>query len=95
MLPEERLRLLNCLNQLTAQDLDKLIFALQPPPGLLPSDRAAQGDRVVALLSWAESSTGRGLVEIEAFLHKLKPLKRAIATIILVGPQKFRPSGPV
>jgi len=87
MLPEERLRLLNCLNQLTAQDLDKLIFALQPPPGLLPSDRAAQGDRVVALLSWAESSTGRGLVEIEAFLHKLNQQDPLVSNL---GPNPYK-----
>lgn len=87
MSPEERLRLLNRLNQLTAQHLDKLIFALQPPSGILPSDKAAQGDRVVALLSWAESSTGPGLGEVEEFLIKLD---QGDPLVIDLGPNPYK-----
>ncbi|MFM7448130.1 MAG: pentapeptide repeat-containing protein [Leptolyngbyaceae cyanobacterium] len=87
MSPEERLRLLNRLNQLTAQNLDKLIFALQPPSGILPSDKAAQGDRVVALLSWAESSTGPGLGEVEEFLIKLD---QGDPLVINLGPNPYK-----
>ena len=40
----------------------------------MPPQVAPQGDRVAALLQWAESTTGRGLNDIQTFLNQLPTL---------------------
>lgn len=59
--PQERLALMARLNALPDPSFKMLVFALNPPAGILPSDLAAQGDRVFTLLNWVEGVTGPGL----------------------------------
>ena len=61
----DRQQLFETLNNLTPQELGKLLFAIKPPAGIVPPQVAPQGDRVAALLQWAESTTGRGLNDIQ------------------------------
>jgi hypothetical protein len=58
----DRLALFNALTALPPPQFGQLVFALNPPAGVVPGSGAAQGDRVSALLSWAESLSGCGLV---------------------------------
>jgi tetratricopeptide (TPR) repeat protein len=74
MTAENRLALFNRLMALVSPDFEKLLFALEPPPGLVPGDTAAQAMRVSALLNWAESPTGRGLDEVEELFGRLATL---------------------
>jgi hypothetical protein len=67
----ERLVLVQKLNALAPQQLNMLIFALDPPPGLIPPMPAAQGDRTFALLSWAEGSGGCGLLHVQQILDTI------------------------
>jgi|SRR5689334_855470 len=57
----ERLQLNSDLNAMAPGQFNMIIFALNPPPGLIPPMPAAQADRASALLGWAESPTGCGL----------------------------------
>lgn len=63
-----RLVLIQKLNALPAQQFNMLVFALNPPAGLIPPMPAPQGDRTFALLSWAEGSGGCGLPQIQQVL---------------------------
>jgi pimeloyl-ACP methyl ester carboxylesterase len=56
-----RLGLIQQLNGLSLVQFNAVVFALQPPTGLMPPPSASQGDRVFALLSWAEGTGGCGL----------------------------------
>jgi TIR domain/NYN domain len=69
----ERLALIEKLNALATQLFNMLLFALNPPPGLVPPMPAAQGDRTFALLSWAESSGGCGLAKVLEMLQLVNP----------------------
>ena len=71
--PLSRFDLFRVLTALTAQELSQLIFALKPPAGIMPSEAAPGGDRVSALLNWAESPTGKGLDEVQALLRQMLP----------------------
>jgi hypothetical protein len=66
-----RASLFDLLSALTVQEFDRLVFVLQPPAGIVPAQVAPQGSRVAALLSWAESPSGRGLDEIHGLLNEL------------------------
>ncbi|HEX7180679.1 MAG TPA: toll/interleukin-1 receptor domain-containing protein [Thermoanaerobaculia bacterium] len=66
--PDERFALMGKLNALPPQQLNMILFALRPPPGLIPPMPAPQGDRVVTLLNWAESPGGCGLGEVQRLL---------------------------
>ena len=63
--------LIRQLNALSAQQLNMLIFALNPPPGAIPPMPAAQGDRTFALLSWAEGPGGGGALQIQQVLDAI------------------------
>ena len=71
--PLSRFALFRALSALTAPELSQLVFVLKPPAGVMPSEAAPGGDRVSALLNWAESSTGRGLGEVQSLLRKILP----------------------
>ena len=73
--PLERLALITALNSLPDPSFKMLVFALQPPAGVLPSDLAAQGNRVFTLLQWVEG-TGPGLGLLQDILSQItgKPL---------------------
>jgi pimeloyl-ACP methyl ester carboxylesterase len=49
-----------------------LLFALDPPIGLVPPMPTPQGDRMSALLTWAEGPTGGGLSVIQELLDELE-----------------------
>ncbi|MGB3491414.1 MAG: serine protease [Elainellaceae cyanobacterium] len=68
---KERLALSRNLNGLTVQEFNEVLFLLDPPKGLIPPPSASQGDRVFALLSWAQSTTGRGLGEVKTALDDI------------------------
>jgi hypothetical protein len=66
-----RLQLYSNLNRTPPSQFNMLVFALNPPPGLIPPMPAAQADRSSALLGWAESSSGCGLRAIEEVLRQV------------------------
>lgn len=68
LLPAERLTLIQTLNALPGPQFNELVFALNPPPGNIPSNSAPQGSRSAALLQWVESPIGPGLADLEAVL---------------------------
>ena len=64
-----RLELMNRLSSLPPTQLDKVIFALNPVKGTIPPIVASSGNRVSALLAWAESPVGCGLKKVEQVLE--------------------------
>ncbi|BAY11379.1 FxSxx-COOH system tetratricopeptide repeat protein [Calothrix sp. NIES-2098] len=70
----DRFALIKLLNEITPQDLDKLLFAVDAPNSVVPPLTAPQGDRVAALLRWAEAPTGCGLQLLQQELAKIIPL---------------------
>jgi hypothetical protein len=71
MSPKERFELFNTLNRLTESELEQIIFALSPPPGVMPGKSASQGEKVAVLLNWAESLTGTGLKKVNTLVKGL------------------------
>ncbi|WP_216351304.1 SEFIR domain-containing protein [Leptolyngbya sp. 'hensonii'] len=65
----ERLKLVQMLNALTAQQFNMMVFALNPPPGMIPPLSASQADRVYMLLNWVESPSGSGLKVLQNVLN--------------------------
>ena len=59
-----RLELFSTLSRLPSPQFEQVIFALNPPPGNMPSAHAPQGNRVKALLDWSET-IGPGLDAVE------------------------------
>ncbi len=64
-----RNELMRKLNSLSSPQFNELIFNIKPPAGIVPPPSAAQGDRVFALLSWAEGTGGCGLMQVEQALE--------------------------
>ncbi len=71
--PLDRRSLIRDLNGLPPQQLDELIFALNPPAIIVPPISAPHGNRTSALLQWAESNTGCGLKELQFLLYEISP----------------------
>jgi formylglycine-generating enzyme required for sulfatase activity/nucleoside phosphorylase len=71
MPPTDRLGLINALNGLPLVQFNALVFELKPPDGLMPPPMASQGDRVFALVSWAESYGGCGLPRLQQVLDQI------------------------
>ncbi|NER85198.1 MAG: NACHT domain-containing protein, partial [Leptolyngbya sp. SIO1D8] len=69
---EDRLKLIRQLNNLSQPQFNELLFALNPPGGIVPGTASAQGDRSKALLDWAEGPTGCGLLKLEQVLEKTR-----------------------
>jgi hypothetical protein len=67
----ERLELMQTLNSMLSQQFNMLVFALNPPPGLIPPMPAPQADRVDAILRWSESLGGCGLPEIRNIVEAI------------------------
>jgi hypothetical protein len=65
--PTDRLALIQKLNGLPQSQLNQVIFALNPPSGVIPY----QGDRVSALLVWAGGTGGCGLVQVQQALEAI------------------------
>jgi tetratricopeptide (TPR) repeat protein len=70
----DRAQIFTTLSALVSGDFEKLLFAANPPRGLIPGPTAAQAMRVSALLDWADSPTGCGLDEIQDLLSQLDNL---------------------
>ena len=70
---QDRSSLFQILSALPPPQFEQLRFTLNPPPGLVPEGVAAQGNRVAALLSWAEGATGCGLAAVLAVLGESFP----------------------
>jgi tetratricopeptide (TPR) repeat protein len=71
MLPTDRLGLINALNGLPLVQFNSLVFELKPPDGLMPPPMAPQGDRAFALVNWAESYGGCGLLQLQQVLDQI------------------------
>jgi len=69
--PEERLRLYKSLIELSPTSFNMLLFALAPPPNVVPSMPAPQKDRVDALLRWAGSHENNSLGEVQNTLKAM------------------------
>ena len=67
---EESLALSRKLNNLVSQQLNEFIDYVGPPTNVMPSPSAPPGDRVSALLNWAKSTTGPGLLSIRDLLDE-------------------------
>jgi hypothetical protein len=67
----ERLELARNLNGIPPQQFNMIVFALNPPAGLIPPMPAPQGDRVTALLEWAKGPGGCNLAEVQQILAEL------------------------
>ncbi|MBE7382461.1 MAG: leucine-rich repeat domain-containing protein [Leptolyngbya sp. SIO1E4] len=67
----ERLKLFRKLKALPQAQFEELVFALNPPQGVLPSSTGAQGSRAKELLDWAEGPTG---CELQAVLDILNDI---------------------
>jgi hypothetical protein len=67
----ERRKLMQTLNSLVVQQFNELLFDIDPPSGIVPPPPASQGDRVYALLTWAESPTGCKLAGIQEALNRM------------------------
>jgi tetratricopeptide (TPR) repeat protein len=74
--PRDRSTLMQLLNDLPPQQLDMLLFAVDAPNNVIPPLTAPQGDRVSALLRWAEASTGCGLQVLQQELVNIIPLPK-------------------
>jgi hypothetical protein len=67
----QRLQFMRQLNEIVPQHFNMLLFAVNPPAGLIPPMPAAQGDRTSALLTWAESRGGCGLSVLQELLDTI------------------------
>ncbi|MFM7324490.1 MAG: hypothetical protein ACKO4L_06105, partial [Nodosilinea sp.] len=67
---EARVALSLALTKLPDPQFNLLVFSLNPPPGILPSNLAAQGDRVVVLLQWVENN-GPGMAVLQQALAQI------------------------
>jgi hypothetical protein len=67
----QRLQFIRQLNEIVPQQFNMLLFAAQPPAGLVPPMPAPQGDRTSALLAWAEAPGGCGLSILQQLLEAI------------------------
>ena len=68
---DERLRLAQTLSAIQPQQFNIIVFALNPPPGLIPPMPAPQMERSHHLLMWAESPGGCGIVELQRVMGRV------------------------
>jgi hypothetical protein len=68
---QQRLALMQELNGMIAQQFNMLVYAVNPPAGMIPGMPAPQADRVHALLNWAESPTGCGIDTVNETLQAI------------------------
>ncbi|HEY9890118.1 MAG TPA: NB-ARC domain-containing protein, partial [Candidatus Obscuribacterales bacterium] len=64
----QRLGLIRKLDGLPETQFKQLVFSLNPPRGIIPSDVAALGNRTSVLLEWAEGTGGPGLAAVQEML---------------------------
>ena len=68
---QARLKLMQTLSGLPSPQFEQIVFALQPPAGTIPGVTAPLGNRVAALLNWAEGTGGCGVANVEAVLEAI------------------------
>ena len=74
--PEQRLALIDHINALVQVDFERLVFALDAPRSVVPSNFAAQGDRSSALLVWVVSPNGCGMGQLLKSLGAIQATPR-------------------
>lgn len=79
MKPKERFELVQIVSQLPAAQFEQLVFALNPPAGIISPSSAAQGGRTAELLQWTEGLTGPGLETL------IEVLQDVLGTDIFLG----------
>jgi hypothetical protein len=67
----QRFQFIRQLNEIVPQQFNMLLFAVNPPAGLVPPMPAPQGDRTAALLTWAEAPGGCGLSVLQQLLETI------------------------
>ncbi|MGF1521526.1 MAG: AAA-like domain-containing protein [Leptolyngbyaceae cyanobacterium] len=72
--PKERLRLIKQLNALPQTQFEEVVFALNPPNGVISASASAQGNRAKELLDWAEGPTGPSIESVLELLADYVPL---------------------
>ncbi|MEO1520448.1 MAG: GUN4 domain-containing protein, partial [Cyanobacteria bacterium J06633_2] len=68
---KQRLKVVQFLNELPSLEFEQLVFALNPPSGMISGQTSAQGHRVSELLEWVQGSTGPGLTELHDILEEI------------------------
>lgn len=68
---QARLNLMQQLSGLPNPQFEQIVFALQPPAGSMPGSTAPLGDRVAALLNWAEGTGGCGLEQVKTVFEAI------------------------
>ncbi|MEW6736314.1 MAG: bifunctional serine/threonine-protein kinase/formylglycine-generating enzyme family protein [Acidobacteriota bacterium] len=63
--------LIEDLNGLVVQQFNELLMNIKPPNQIIPPPTAPPGDRVYALVNWAESRNGCGLAKIKESLNNI------------------------
>ncbi|NER82576.1 MAG: TIR domain-containing protein [Leptolyngbya sp. SIO1D8] len=71
--PRERLALIDLVNALLLEDFERLVYAINAPDYLIPSNFSAQGNRAAALLKWVEGPTGCDLTDFLTLLAQVAP----------------------
>lgn len=84
----ERFQLVGKLNSLPRVQFDQVLIALNPPPGIIPSDISSQGDRTFALFQWLEGPTGPSLAALIELLQQIPSLD--IDEIVLETTPRYR-----
>ncbi|MDB9527837.1 pentapeptide repeat-containing protein, partial [Oscillatoria sp. CS-180] len=85
MPPIDRQELAQTLSRLPESYFDQIVFTLDVPSEILPTSKAAMGDRAMALLNWAEKS-GPGLKTLQDVLNQVQG--KEIATLPAICPYK-------
>ena len=68
---KDRLCLIQTINALPLIQFDELVFALDPPKGLVAPNTAAQGQRSKDLLDWLEGPSGPGLAPLDEMIGSI------------------------
>ncbi|MBD2428791.1 pentapeptide repeat-containing protein [Phormidium sp. FACHB-1136] len=91
---KERLCLIKTINALPPTQFDELVFALNPPKGVISPNNSPQGQRSKELLDWLEGSSGPGLTAADEVLQVLIPhvTKTAPQPLAFVISGKISPS---
>lgn len=79
----ERLELIQQLSELPLTQLGQIEFALDTPQAVLPGLAAPVGERVRALLGWAESPSGVGLAAVYEVAQQLLPSLKGPEPVVI------------
>lgn len=66
---QKRMELFSLLSSLPGPQFEQIVFTLRPPAGNVPPPPAPLGQRVAALLEWAESPIGCSLEALETVVN--------------------------